>query len=95
MTTNRADIETQAAKLEQQEAQLKIRLWETQQQLKKLPHRPYRPTKEALEYRNRPNKPTLPPPLYGGTAGLHAAAREAASWDVTHRRGPIQHQNAA
>ena len=95
MAINPADITAQAEQLELLEAKLKIRLWETQQQLKKLPHRPYRPTKEALEYRNRPNKPTLPPPLYGGTAGLHAAAREAASWDTTHRRGTIQHKEAA
>jgi len=84
-----------AAELSLLEIQLQAQLKDTQNELRTLPARTYRPTKEALEWRDRPNKKPLPLPMYGGRAGLAAAAREAASWDITHRRGPIHHKDAA
>jgi hypothetical protein len=79
-----------AAELAALEIQLQAKLKAAQKELRTLPARTYYPTKEALEWRDRPNKKELPPPMYGGHAGLEAAAREAASWDVTHRRGTWQ-----
>lgn len=83
----RQQIFEQAQQLAAAEAELRRRLHETQQQIKALPIRSYKPTEEALAWRDRPNKPQLPPPIHGGRAGLEAAAREAATWDISHRRG--------
>ena len=88
-------ILAKARELARAEAELQHRLHETQQQILALPIRSYNPTEEALAWRDRPNKPQLPPPLYGGRSGLEAAAREAASWDATHRRGTWDKKQAA
>jgi len=83
----RQRIQQEATELAQLEAQLQARLEAARNQLAGLPVRNYQPTPEALAWRDRPNKPVLPEPKYGGPSGLRAAAREAATWDTTHRRG--------
>ena len=83
----RQRIQQEAAELAQLEAQLQARLEATRNQLAALPTPKYQPTEEAIAWRDRPNKPALPEPKYGGPSGLRAAAREAATWDTTHRRG--------
>lgn len=80
-------IRQEAAELSELEAQLKAHLEATRNQLAALPTAKYQPTEEALAWRDRPNKPILPEPKYGGPSGLRAAAREASTWDTTHRRG--------